>query len=145
MFPLAFGLVPEAYKKSVGEYIKSRGMACSVYGAQPGNIIPRQLWGIQPKTPGYGVATIRPALGGLKKTTIKVPTLRGPILGEYQWMGNRKQVYTIDIPANMVAEFSLKLKDNQALSLNGEKVNLAFGYVQLLPGKNVLEVNVNSF
>lgn len=205
MFPLAFGLVPDAYKKSVGEYIKSRGMACSVYGAQylmeaiyaagmeeyglqmmadsvgdrnwynmiregstvsmeawgfkykpnldwnhawgavPANIIPRQLWGIQPKTPGYGIATIRPALGSLKETTIKVPTLRGPIEGTYKWYTNRRQVYTLDIPANMVAEFSLKLNDNQALSLNGKKVNLAFGSVQLLPGKHVLEVNVNSF
>ncbi|WP_245557488.1 sulfatase-like hydrolase/transferase [Neolewinella persica] len=205
MFPLAFGLVPEEYKKSVGAFIKSRGMACSVYGAQylmealyeadmqdyalemmadtigdrnwynmiregstvsmeawgfrykpnldwnhawgavPANIIPRQLWGIQPKTPGYGVATIRPAMSNLKRSTIKVPTLRGPITGEYKWVNGRKQVYTLDIPANMVGEFSLQLKDNQALSLNGEKVNLAFGSVRLLPGKNVLEVNVNSF
>jgi len=34
MFPLAFGLVPEEYKKPVAEFIKTRGMACSVYGAQ---------------------------------------------------------------------------------------------------------------
>ncbi len=34
MFPLAFGLVPEKYKSSVVKFIKSRGMACSVYGAQ---------------------------------------------------------------------------------------------------------------
>jgi hypothetical protein len=34
MFPLAFGLVPEEYKDSVVSFIKSRGMACSVYGAQ---------------------------------------------------------------------------------------------------------------
>lgn len=34
MFPLAFGLVPEEYLKSVVTFIKSRGMACSVYGAQ---------------------------------------------------------------------------------------------------------------
>jgi alpha-L-rhamnosidase len=34
MFPLAFGLVPEESLKSVVEFIKSRGMACSVYGAQ---------------------------------------------------------------------------------------------------------------
>ncbi|TXF90248.1 Bacterial alpha-L-rhamnosidase [Neolewinella aurantiaca] len=205
MFPLAFGMVPDEYKKSVGEYIKSRGMACSVYGAQylmealyeaemedyalemmadstgdrnwynmiregstvaleawgfkykpnldwnhawgavPANIIPRQLWGIQPKTPGYGVATIRPAMGSLKNSTIKVPTLRGPITGEYQYVNGRKEVYTIDVPANMVAEFKLNLKENQALSLNGKQENLAFGYVQLLPGRNVLEVNVNSF
>ncbi|MEM9525460.1 MAG: sulfatase-like hydrolase/transferase [Bacteroidota bacterium] len=205
MFPLAFGLVPEAYKKSVGEYIKSRGMACSVYGAQylmealyeagmedyglqmmadtigdrnwynmiregstvsmeawgfkykpnldwnhawgavPANIIPRQLWGIQPKTPGYGVASIRPAMASLKKSTIKVPTLRGPILGSYEYVSGRKQIYTIELPANMVAEFSLKLKNNQAMSVNGKKAVLAFGSVQLLPGKNVIEVNVNSF
>ncbi|NOX67277.1 MAG: alpha-L-rhamnosidase [Chlorobi bacterium] len=34
MFPLAFGIVPDKYKKSVVKFIKSRGMACSVYGAQ---------------------------------------------------------------------------------------------------------------
>lgn len=34
MFPLAFGLVPLEYLESVIEFIKSRGMACSVYGAQ---------------------------------------------------------------------------------------------------------------
>jgi alpha-L-rhamnosidase len=34
MFPLAFGLVPEEYQESVVSFIKSRGMACSVYGAQ---------------------------------------------------------------------------------------------------------------
>jgi hypothetical protein len=34
MMPLAFGLVPEARRKSVTDYVVSRGMACSVYGAQ---------------------------------------------------------------------------------------------------------------
>ncbi len=34
MFPLAFELVPEEYKDSVVQFIRSRGMACSVYGAQ---------------------------------------------------------------------------------------------------------------
>jgi len=34
MFPLAFDIVPIEYKNSVVEFIKSRGMACSVYGAQ---------------------------------------------------------------------------------------------------------------
>jgi alpha-L-rhamnosidase len=34
MFPLAFNLVPEDKIKPVAEYIKTRGMACSVYGAQ---------------------------------------------------------------------------------------------------------------
>lgn len=34
MLPLAFDLVPEAYKADVAQHVKSRGMACSVYGAQ---------------------------------------------------------------------------------------------------------------
>ena len=34
MFPLAFGLVPEEHIGTVVEFIKSRGMACSVYGSQ---------------------------------------------------------------------------------------------------------------
>ncbi|MBN1293094.1 MAG: alpha-L-rhamnosidase [Candidatus Latescibacteria bacterium] len=34
MFPLAFGIVPDEYKESVVEFIKTRGMACSVYGSQ---------------------------------------------------------------------------------------------------------------
>ncbi len=34
MFPLAFDLVPSAHIQSVLTFIKSRGMACSVYGAQ---------------------------------------------------------------------------------------------------------------
>jgi alpha-L-rhamnosidase len=34
MFPLAFGLVPEKQIDSVLNFIRSRGMACSVYGSQ---------------------------------------------------------------------------------------------------------------
>jgi len=34
MFPLAFGLVPDAEKESVAQFVKLRRMACSVYGAQ---------------------------------------------------------------------------------------------------------------
>ncbi len=34
MTALAFNIVPEKYKKSVVNFLKSRGMACSVYGAQ---------------------------------------------------------------------------------------------------------------
>jgi hypothetical protein len=34
MFALDFGLVPDAHQKTVVEFVKSRGMACSVYGAQ---------------------------------------------------------------------------------------------------------------
>ncbi len=34
MFPLAFGLVPPEHVRSVADFVKSRGMVCSVYGSQ---------------------------------------------------------------------------------------------------------------
>ena len=34
LFPLAFGLVPEARMPGIADFLQSRGMACSVYGAQ---------------------------------------------------------------------------------------------------------------
>ncbi len=34
MFPLAFGLVPTKHLRTVADFVESRGMACSVYGAQ---------------------------------------------------------------------------------------------------------------
>jgi len=34
MFPLAFGIVPDKHAESVISFVKSRGMACSVYGSQ---------------------------------------------------------------------------------------------------------------
>lgn len=34
MFPLAFGLVPAERQAKVADFVQSRGMACSVYGAQ---------------------------------------------------------------------------------------------------------------
>jgi len=34
MFPLAFGIAPAQNSKAVTDYVRSRGMACSVYGAQ---------------------------------------------------------------------------------------------------------------
>ncbi|KAK6535944.1 hypothetical protein TWF281_000193 [Arthrobotrys megalospora] len=34
MYPLAFDLVPRGYRDGVADFVQSRGMACSVYGAQ---------------------------------------------------------------------------------------------------------------
>ncbi|WP_116106715.1 sulfatase-like hydrolase/transferase [Lewinella sp. IMCC34191] len=204
MFPLAFGMVPEAYVESVGEHIKSRGMAASVYGAQylmeavyeagmadyglqlltdtsdrswynmirygstmtmeawdfkyktnldlnhawgavPANIIPRYLWGIRPKEPGYAVASIHPQMSTLERTSIEVPTLRGTIRGKYENVDPRLQVFEVTLPGNMVAEFALDLKESQTMTLNGESVNPAFNTVRLEPGLNRIEVRINSF
>ncbi|MBX2877237.1 MAG: sulfatase-like hydrolase/transferase [Saprospiraceae bacterium] len=204
MMALAFNIVPEQHKASVVEFIKSRGMACSVYGSQylmealynaneadyalelmtaqhdrswynmikigstitleawdmkykpnadwnhawgaaPANIIPRYLWGIQPKTAGFGVAKIKPQMGQLKNSQIEVPTIRGTIKGAYKFINNRRQSYTLEIPANMVAEFELVDTRGKEVKVNGEKVSTAFGSIRLMPGVNQIELVVNSF
>jgi len=204
MLPLAFGIVPDAYKKRVAEYLKTRGMGCSVYGSQflmealynagaddyalelmsatndrswynmikvgstismeawdmrykpnsdwnhawgaaPANIIPRYLWGIQPKVPGYGVATIKPQMASLRNSSIVVPTIKGQIKGKYRKVNNRLSNYIIKIPSNMVAEFIMDFPKTAVVSLNAELVNLSFGSVRLNPGVNNIEVRINSF
>lgn len=204
MMPLAFGLVPEEHFESVVEFVKSRGMACSVYGSQflmdglynageedyaldlmvdtsdrswynmirigstitleawdlkykqnldwnhawgavPANSIPRGLWGIKPKTPGFGIATIKPQMSKLKSSSIEVPTVRGSIKGTYTFNGPRLQTYEIEIPGNMVAEFSLNDLDGKDFIHNGYKVPSAFEYIRLAPGKHTIQLKINSF
>lgn len=204
MLPLAFNMVPEKHIESVVEHVKSRGMACSVYGSQylmdglynagaadyalslltdtsdrswynmirigstitleawdlkyknnldwnhawgavPANSIPRGLWGIQPKTPGFGVASIRPQMADLKNSAIEVPTIKGTIKGNYEFKNPRLQVFTVEIPANMVAEFEIAPSPGKELMHNGKKVNSAFGSVRLEPGKHEIELVINSF
>lgn len=204
MIPLAFNLVPEEYVPSVVEFIKSRGMACSVYGSQylmdalynggeedyalklltatddrswynmirigssisleawdmkykpnadwnhawgavPANAIPRGLWGIQPQKAGYEIAIIKPQLGSLKQSSITVPTIKGKIKCDYTFVNNRLQKYTIELPANMVADFQVAASPDDVVIRNGKKMNRAFGSIRLDPGVNTIELKVNSF
>jgi hypothetical protein len=192
MTALAFGLVPGSNRKTVIEFIKSRGMACSVYGAQylmeglyrageadyalrlltstgdrswwnmirsgstitleawdmkykpnsdwnhawgavPANIIPGGLWGIEPVTPGYAKARIRPQLSMLRNCSITVPTIRGKIMAEYIDNGKTKE-YTITIPGNM--ECDMLLGEVQDVYLNNKKIKAANGTIKLFAGRN---------
>lgn len=198
MLPLAFGLVPEQNIKSVVEFIKSRGMACSVYGAQylmdalynageaeyalelmtsktdrswynmiregatitmeawgfkyknnldwnhawgavPANSIPRGMWGVVPKTPGYGLASINPQLGSLKTSSIIIPTIRGQIKANYVLQEDKIKKYTIEIPANMKAEF--KVNTTSAVKLNNQEESSNTSVLLLEPGKHTIEIS----
>ena len=199
MMPLAFGLVPDEHIKTVLDFVKTRGMACSVYGSQflmdglynageadyalkllastdkrswynmirigstitleawdleyknnldwnhawgavPANAIPRGLWGIKPKTPGFAVATIKPQMSDLKSSEIEVPTVLGPIKGKYSVDDAKLQTYEIEIPGNMVAEFSLNNLEGKDLIHNGEKLLNTNQIIRLTPGKHTIEL-----
>lgn len=201
MMALAFGIVPADRVKSVAEFVKSRGMACSVYGAQylleglykngeaqyaldllrstsdrswwnmirvgstitmeawdmkykpnsdwnhawgaaPANIIPRQLWGIQPKTPGFGVVVIHPQMGDLKFSTIKNPTPKGSIKGDYKKISNSLFAFEIAIPTGMTGEFKVDGSFKKVITLNGKPVKPVSAILRLNPGINKIEINM---
>ncbi len=182
MFPLAFGLVPKEHLKSVTAFIKSRGMACSVYGAQyllealyqededdyalelltaqhdrswwnmlksgstmaleawdwkyknnldwnhawgavPANIIPRFLMGIRPLEPSFSKILIQPKPGKLKHAKIKMPTIRGTVLVEFENDPGKEFTLTVDLPANTYGLVRLPLlkNDQSTVLLDGEE------------------------
>jgi alpha-L-rhamnosidase len=200
MILLAFDVVPEARKASVVEYVKSRGMVCSVYGAQyllealykagedvyanelmsatsdrswynmikigstmtleawdmkyksngdwnhawgaaPGNIVARGMWGINPKTPGFGVVSIYPQMGTLTTSSIIVPTIKGQIKGEFEKVNEDLSKYTFELPANMPGELKLNWPENALVKVNGQRVSLAFDSIRLNPGVNTIEIS----
>jgi alpha-L-rhamnosidase len=204
MTALAFDIVPENRKKSVVEFIKSRGMACSVYGSQylleglynaneadyalklltatddrswwnmikigstmtleawdmkykpnadwnhawgatPANIITRNMWGIQPKTAGGGLVSIKPQLSSLTKSEITVPMLKGTIKASYQRKNKLNQQYTIELPANVSAEMEINFSSEDVVIVNGKKIDTAFKTIRLSSGMNVVELKVNTY
>jgi hypothetical protein len=204
MMPLAFGIVPEIHLKTVVDFVKSRKMACSVYGAQylleglyeagegqyaldlmratddrswwnmikvgstiameawdmkykpnsdwnhawgaaPGNIISRQMWGITPKVLAFELIQIKPQLGDLKHCSITVPTIKGAVKASYKRIGTRQQNYEIELPANVGGELIVQDVGEAVVTVNGQKVNPAFQSIRLEPGMNRVEIAINSF
>jgi len=199
MMALAFDLVPRKHIDSVVTFVKSRGMACSVYGSQylleglyqagegqyaldlmrskgdrswwnmirvgstvtleawdmkykpnsdwnhawgaaPGNIIPRHLWGITPLEPGFGTVQVKPQFGDLTFSQIKVPTIRGSITGHYQRKDKQAEALLIRLPGNTVGQLRLEDLIHKDVTLNGEPVNTLEGFVPLGPGPNRVHV-----
>ncbi|WP_117882810.1 alpha-L-rhamnosidase-related protein [Aureibaculum luteum] len=197
MMALAFNIVPKENISSVAEFIKTRGMACSVYGSQylldalynanesdyalrlltstenrswynmirigstitleawdmkykpnadwnhawgatPANIIPRGLWGIQPKTPGFKIATIKPQLGNLAHSKIKVPTIHGSIIAEYERSNRSEMNYSIEIPGGMTAEFILP-DTIREVYINNKSIQQQGSVFLLQSGKNTVK------
>ncbi len=180
MFALAFDLVPDKYVESTTEFVKSRGMACSVYGSQhllnavyagedaeygvelltakgdrgwyhaiynvgttitleawdnkykpnqdwnhawgaaPANIIPMQLMGVQPLTPGFGKALIKPQPYDVEWAELRYPTIRGEIKLSFE--SGDDFTMKLTIPANMEAEVWIPSAQKGVVTLNSKPV-----------------------
>jgi len=84
-------------------------------------------------------------MSNLKNSSIKVPTIRGEIKGEYNRINNRLTRYKIELPANVVGEFNGGFSAEDVVTVNGEPVSLSFGSIRLSPGVNDIEIRINSF
>ncbi len=77
-----------------------------IWGAAPGNIIPRYLMGIRPLEPGYVKALIAPQPGNLKYAEITVPTVKGEISENIQQKPD-SALLSVTIPAGIHAVIRL--------------------------------------
>ena len=84
-------------------------------------------------------------MGKLKNSSIKVPTIKGEIKAGFKKVNARMSEYTIELPANVIGEFGVKLTSEDVVTLNGETVNPVFGSIRLNPGVNRISIKVNSF
>jgi alpha-L-rhamnosidase len=199
MFPLAFGLVDESNINTVTSFIRSRGMACSVYGSQhlldglyragesdyalelltsvserswwnmirsgstitleawdmkfkpnsdwnhawgaaPANIISRQLWGIRPVSPGFTRAIINPQMGRLTSSQIIVPTIKGAIKATFKMKETNADLFTIDLPVGISAEFQVPKKEFRSVHVNNTEIVPVNRLMKLKPGHNDIEI-----
>jgi alpha-L-rhamnosidase len=111
----------------------------------PAIVVSRNLWGIQPKTPGFSAVSIHPKLTGLRNSSILLPTAKGLIKGTYEYLSFRKQIYTIELPSTMIGTFEMEFSKEHIVKVNGEKIATSFGSLRLMPGINTIELIVNTF
>ena len=110
----------------------------------PSYVIHCERWGIRPRTPGFGVASIYPRLGDMEAGDITVPTIRGEIEARYR-KTNNGGVYAITLPPGMAGEFRVDMREGQVLTIGGLPVNPAFATVRLASGATELEVGVYGY
>ncbi|MFR9496279.1 MAG: sulfatase [Rikenellaceae bacterium] len=103
------------------------------------------LWGIKSQTADYGSVTIDPQVEEIDKSSIVLSTIRGDIECEYERLSPLEESYRIVIPANMEVNFSLPSDLSGCVSLNKRVINLNHRVLQLQPGENKIDIQVNTF
>ena len=95
--------------------------SCSAWGAAPANLLPRFVLGVQPLTPGWTRAIIRPNPGTLKSADGKVPTPRGSVL--VRWENGDAFKLSLTVPPGMSAQVQIPAdKNSKGVFLGGKPV-----------------------
>lgn len=91
------------------------------WGAAPANLLPRFVLGVQPASPGWETANIRPCVGELKRARGRVPTPRGPV--EVDWKQDGTFKMSLGLPDGMSAQIDLPaIEGSTTVSVNGVEV-----------------------
>jgi len=72
------------------------------WGASPGNVIVRFLFGIRPVEPGYAVIEVKPQPGALPSGQLSLPTLRGTIHESFFQQADSFRI-ELELPVGMLA------------------------------------------
>lgn len=91
------------------------------WGAAPANLLPRYVLGVQPKTPGWKSAVIRPVTGNLKFARGTVPTFLGPV--SVDWKVIETFTLNLKLPKGMSAHVELPAQSKATRAfVNGKEV-----------------------
>lgn len=102
------------------------------------------MWGISNNINNGQEVLISPKMTEVKKSFIEYPTLMGNIKADYKMQGNKRN-FTITVPANMGVEFVLPDDVKGIVLLNGIPQSLNYGRLQLVAGKNLIQIQNNTF
>ena len=89
------------------------------WGTAPGNVVRRKLMGLEPLTPGWESARLRPCLGSLQWAKGTVPTVKGDIIFDAQQTDGTVSL-RITLPANLPAVLELPLTVGRVLQIDGK-------------------------
>ena len=92
------------------------------WGAAPANLLPRFVLGVQPASPGWQTANIRPCVGELKFARGRIPTPRGPV--KVDWKHGETFKMSLVLPEGLSAKVDLPAIDGStAVFANGVGVS----------------------
>lgn len=94
-----------------------------IWGAAPGNIIPRYLMGVRPLRPGFVKALIAPQPGNLKFARITIPTVHGEIAEDIRQSAKQCKM-SVTIPMGIHASIRLppKWRHVGSITLDGRRL-----------------------
>ena len=88
------------------------------WGAAPANLLPRFVLGVQPLSPGWSRAMVRPNLGTLKNAEGKIPTPLGPVMVRCEQGDTFK--LSLTLPPGMTAQVQLPNGEESRIFVDGK-------------------------